>query len=138
MKTRKARIGRVLGKNSLEEVAGFDPSTQGVRISGEIAVYRRQIILEVVKHLDSVYGIEFSSDPLRDLVSSHAGIDALFSFRSDLRLNDLRAALTRLESGTFGVCIACKQQIEPRLLANDMTIRVCPSCEAGFHHHGSE
>ena len=138
MKTRTARTGRIAGRSSLARENGFDPATRGDQTPVEIGLYRGQIILEVIKHLDTVYGIEFSPDPLRDLISSQAGIDALFSFRSDLRLNNLRAALARLESGTFGLCLACKQRIEPRFLDADVTIRVCPSCEAGFHHRGAE
>lgn len=99
---------------------------------------RHQILLKLLNHLKSYYDFELTPDAVRDLLYSNAGIDALFSFRSDSRLNDLRAALARLESGTFGICISCKQPIALALLYNDITRRICPSCEAEFNHRWQE
>lgn len=99
---------------------------------------RRQILLELLKHLKSNYDFELPPEGVRGLMNSNAGIDALFSFRSDAHLNALRSALTRLDAGTFGICIACKQSIALTSLENDITRRVCPSCEAEINRQGQE
>jgi RNA polymerase-binding transcription factor DksA len=99
---------------------------------------RRTILVELLRHLKSVYDFELTPDAVRELIYSNAGIDALLSFRSDSRLDDLQGALARLESGTFGVCLACKQSIAWRPMDDDVTRRVCPSCEAHFNHRWVE
>lgn len=99
---------------------------------------RRTILVELLRHLKSVYDFELTPDAVRELIYSNAGIDALLSFRSDSRLDDLQGALLRLESGTFGICIACKQSIEQTRMDDDVTRRVCPSCEANFNHRWVE
>ena len=95
---------------------------------------RRVIVLELLKHLKSAYDCELPDDAVRTMMYSDAGIDALLSFRSDARLDDLRGALLRLESGSFGFCLACKTPIARIHLEGNITRRICPSCEAGLNH----
>jgi RNA polymerase-binding transcription factor DksA len=99
---------------------------------------RRTLLVELLRHLKSVYDFELTPDAERELLYSSTGIDALLSFRSDSRLDDLHGALLRLESGKFGICIACKQAIAGELMDLDLTKRVCPSCEAHFNHRWIE
>jgi RNA polymerase-binding transcription factor DksA len=99
---------------------------------------RRIILSEILKHLKSEYDFELTLDAARDLLYSNAGVEMVLSFRSDSCLDDLQAALARLESGTFGICIACKHPIARAHLDNDVTRRVCPSCEAEFNHRRPE
>jgi RNA polymerase-binding transcription factor DksA len=61
-------------------------------------------------------------------------IDALLAFKSDPKLDELRAALDRLEHGTYGVCITCKHPISREILQRDPGRRICPHCEQGFNH----
>ena len=82
---------------------------------------RRTILVELFKHLKSCYDLELTPNSVRSVLYSNAGIDALLSFRSDSHLDDLRGALLRLEAGTFGICIACKQSISQARL--DSSIR---------------
>ena len=96
--------------------------------------FRRLILIGVLKHLESVYDLDFPPGTVSAMIYSHSGTDSLFSFRSDPRLNELSAALARLESGTFGTCAACKKMITRTALESDITIRVCPSCEAAITH----
>ncbi|HTY60361.1 MAG TPA: hypothetical protein VMF59_16175 [Bacteroidota bacterium] len=95
---------------------------------------RHKILIEILAHLKTAYDFDPPPDSLRSLLNSAAGIEPLLSFRSDAHLDDLRGALLRLESGTYGICIACKQQIPQASLDADVTRRVCPSCEADFNH----
>ena len=94
---------------------------------------RRTILVEIFKHLKSCYKVELKPNSVRSVSYSNTGIDALLSFRSDSHLDELCGALLRLEAGTFGICIACKQSIIQARLDNDITMRICPSCEAGFN-----
>jgi RNA polymerase-binding transcription factor DksA len=94
---------------------------------------RRIILVELFKHLKSCYDYELTPNSVKSVLNSNAGIDALLSFKSDSHLDDLHGALLRLEAGSFGVCIACKLSINQARLDNDVTTRLCPSCEAGFN-----
>jgi RNA polymerase-binding transcription factor DksA len=95
--------------------------------------YRRMIIFELLKHLKSDFDVELSQDEITNLFRPDAGIDALLSFRSDSRLDELHGALERLESGTFGFCVSCKLPIPHADLDSSVTRRVCPSCEAAIN-----
>lgn len=99
---------------------------------------RRTILVELLRHLKSEYDFELTPDAVRELLYANTGIDALLSFRSDSRLDDLHGALLRLHSGKFGICIACRQAIVWKLMKDDVTKRVCPSCEAHFNHRWVE
>lgn len=62
-------------------------------------------------------------------------IDSLLAFKSDSYLEQLRAALDRLEDGTFGVCLNCKKQIDTLSLDADPTCRICERCELAYSGH---
>ncbi|HTY02013.1 MAG TPA: hypothetical protein VMG09_18455 [Bacteroidota bacterium] len=96
--------------------------------------FRRMILTEILNHLKTRYNLEVSPDAVKRLLHSNAGMDALFSFRSDTRLDDFRRALTQLDDGRYGICIACKEPIRQEDLAQDLTRRLCASCESGFNH----
>jgi hypothetical protein len=92
--------------------------------------HMRQIILgRLYTHLDQCYSITLSEDfPAGVPVSLHQ-IDALLAFKSDSCLDELHAALERLEDGTFGLCLSCKEQINDRLMEENPTRRMCERCE---------
>lgn len=43
----------------------------------------------------------------------------------------IRSALDRLESGDFGFCVSCGEEIAPKRLAIDATIPTCIACASG-------
>lgn len=43
----------------------------------------------------------------------------------------IKLALKRLDSGEFGYCVKCDEEIEPKRLAFDPTTLTCLSCAAG-------
>lgn len=43
-------------------------------------------------------------------------------------LDEVDAALLRFENGSFGVCVHCKDQVEPERLMNDPLMSVCLGC----------
>jgi DnaK suppressor protein len=48
--------------------------------------------------------------------------------RSQAKLEELGAALRRMEEGTYGICEACSQAIEPQRLAALPTASRCIAC----------
>ena len=48
--------------------------------------------------------------------------------RREQRLAQVEAALRRMESGDFGICFACGEEIDPRRLALDPTATRCIGC----------
>ncbi len=50
--------------------------------------------------------------------------------RLDIRRRKIEAALTRFDSGTYGMCCACQGNIEPERLSADPTVVFCLECAA--------
>jgi len=95
---------------------------------------RRVILSSLYDQLKTQYTIEWSRESFVGGHLSLPQIDAVLAFKSDPRLEELRGALSRLESGTFGVCCCCKSAINERLLESDPARRFCPLCESRFSH----
>lgn len=95
---------------------------------------RRAILRRLFEHLEEYYGIDWSRETFIDGQLSMHQIDAMIAFKSDARLNELRAALNHLEDGSYGICIGCKREIEERVLALDPARRFCTDCEQDFNH----
>jgi len=97
-------------------------------------VMRRSILSCLYSHLQDAYGLEYPEESFVQGPVSMQDIDALLAFKSDPRLDELRGALDRLERGTFGQCLACKEPMDPALLEADPTHRLCPACEQFYSH----
>lgn len=97
--------------------------------------HMRHVILgRLYTHLQDQYSISLSeSFPLEDRLSLHQ-LDAMMAFRSDPLLDELRAALDRLEDGTFGLCLSCKEEIDEEMMDQDPTRRMCVRCERVYNH----
>ena len=91
---------------------------------------RRTVLKRMFDLLERSYGISLGGEAV-DVVSLHE-IDALLSFKTEPRLDELRGALDRIYDGTFGVCISCKGVISEELLNADPARRMCPACEREF------
>ena len=55
--------------------------------------------------------------------------------RSQLELDDVNAALQRLESGRFGECERCGEAIAPARLQALPQARLCLACQSAAEHH---
>jgi RNA polymerase-binding transcription factor DksA len=97
-------------------------------------VMRRSILTLLVDQLKASCDLDFPHGTNVIDVITNSEIDALLSFSSDPKLDELREALTRLESGTFGICIGCKNWIDRPLLFRDPGMRICPDCEKRFRN----
>ena len=91
--------------------------------------FHRIILRKLYTHLRKNYSIRVSKTPPLEGRRSLRYADTLLAFRSDATLEQLRAALDRLEEGTFGVCLACKENIDAGWLDTDPTRRMCERCE---------
>jgi DnaK suppressor protein len=92
-------------------------------------VLRRAILVRLYDHLQDAYGVEWPRESFVGGQLSLREIDALLSFKSDPRIDELRGALDRLEEGSFGRCLACKKDIDQELLEVDPAMRLCEQCE---------
>ncbi len=95
---------------------------------------RYLILSRLYEHLDETYGIEWPRDSFVSGRLTLHDLDALLAFKSDPKIEELRNALDRLESGTYGVCIGCKGRISQELLDADPAHRFCLDCEQQFSH----
>lgn len=95
----------------------------------------RQVILgRLYTHLKDSYSISLSEEFLtQEQVSLHQ-IDAILAFKSDPLLDELHAALERLEDGTYGFCLGCKEEIRDELMDADPALRFCERCERVYSH----
>ena len=93
---------------------------------------RRAILQSLFEHLERNYDLSWpDQDVMKGQVSLH-DVDVLLAFKSDLRLDELRGALARLETGLYGVCALCKTSITEEVLESDSAARFCKDCEKTF------
>lgn len=103
-------------------------------------VMRRSILQCLYAHLQDAYGLEIQAEQFVQDQMSDRELDALLAFKSDARIDELRSALDRLESGAYGTCLACKDVVDQGLLDADPARRLCGSCEVLYSHimtHGT-
>ncbi|HTY58161.1 MAG TPA: hypothetical protein VMF59_05060 [Bacteroidota bacterium] len=98
---------------------------------------RRVILSNLFEYLKLNYDFERPPDGFTSGQISDREVDILLSYKSDHRLGELREALARVESGTFGYCLGCKRPLNGSDLEQDPTKRMCPACEESFNlrHH---
>lgn len=94
---------------------------------------RRVILSNLFEHLKLNYDFERPADLFLSGQISDRDIDIVLSYKSDHRLGELREALSRIESGTYGYCIGCKRRLSRADLEEDPVKRVCVSCEESFN-----
>lgn len=108
------------------------PNSEEVAMQKSRQAMRRVVLRALFEHLEETYNLEFPHEAsFRNNLARHQ-IDALIAFKSDERLDALRGALDRLESGTFGSCLCCKKSIEEELLDQDTSRPMCAVCEGKF------
>jgi RNA polymerase-binding transcription factor DksA len=90
---------------------------------------RRKIMHSLFLHLSEKYA--FSEGDINADMTMHQ-LDALLAFKSDLRVEELRSALDRLEDGSYGSCMLCKKPIANVALEDDPAIRYCDECEKAY------
>ena len=94
---------------------------------------RRVILSNLFEYLKLNYDFERPADSFVSGQISDREIDIVLSYKSYHRLGELREALARVESGTYGYCIGCKRPLSRADLVQDPAQRVCASCEESFN-----
>jgi len=97
-------------------------------------VMRQTILSKLNQHLQENYSISLPREGSAEQQPSLHQIDAVLAFKSDSQLNELRNALSRLEEGTFGVCLGCKSPISEEVLSTNPIQRLCERCEKRYSH----
>jgi DnaK suppressor protein len=89
---------------------------------------RRRDGIEIVAEADQFDEAQRTAE--RDLLITNLDRDSIM-------LRDVRAALARLEDGTFGACLRCEEDIAPRRLAAVPWASLCLKCQewADAHRH---
>jgi RNA polymerase-binding transcription factor DksA len=98
----------------------------------DISHFHHIILTKLHSHLRKQYPYSYNET----IQQEH--IDSLLAFKSDSHLEQLRAALDRLDEGTFGVCLSCKQEIDIGPLHADPTCRMCERCEIAYSGRASK
>jgi len=106
-------------------------------MQNSVRTLQRAVLSKLFDHLQEYYGVDSSRDYFVNGRLNLHQIDALLAFKSDPQLDELRAALDRLEHGTYGVCITCKRPISREVLERDPGRCLCAACEQGFNHGAS-
>jgi len=96
-------------------------------------VARKELILgKLYDHLCADYSFGWPRELFVNADLSFHDIDAILAFKSDIQLEELRIALDRIEEGTFGICLRCKQDISLETLDAEPSRRFCQVCEREF------
>jgi DnaK suppressor protein len=81
------------------------------------------------RHRDGIV-VERSADQLEDIqAASHRALAVCNLDREFNQLRDARAALRRIEDGSFGTCQECDQDIHPKRLAALPWATLCIRCQ---------
>jgi DnaK suppressor protein len=119
---------RITMKTSCAEVNGFQAILE--RQETELArVLRKRDGIAVEKSADQMDEIQYASE--RDLAIRNVDRDSTV-------LRQVKAALRRIQDGSFGTCIECESAISPRRLAAVPWAQRCIQCQEAADRYGRE
>src|SRR5579872_5222439 len=115
-------------------------SRKKTRIDSSEILRRRRILeterLEAMRSLDRLEDetreVDFDGPKdVGDICITNLSKEALFQQRDDrqLRVRMTEAALARIQQGTFGVCVSCGDEINPRRLDALPWTQYCLRCQ---------
>ncbi len=99
---------------------------------------RLRILAYLFRHLKALYNLDWPRKVFGTGEISEHDVDAMVAFKSDPHLDELHAALRRLEREKFGTCIRCSLDIDQTLLDDDPTRRLCAECEREMNRPPAE
>jgi len=120
---------RVREQRTVKAVPSRNPFVEEVPIRSGRRAMRHAILVMIVDRLEECCDIEVTRDAFVDDDVSLRLVDAFLSFKSDSRLDELRAALGRMEDGTYGICLCCRRPIDDERLERQPVQRVCARCK---------
>jgi DnaK suppressor protein len=90
----------------------------------------RQAELNDILHNREALAIETSADELDRIQQAQERDYAMGAIdRDSLRLREIRAALERIEEGSFGICLDCEEEIAAKRLAAVPWTALCIICQ---------
>jgi DnaK suppressor protein len=90
----------------------------------------RQAELSEGRHNREALAIETSADELDRIQQAQERDFAMGAIdRDSLRLREIRAALERIDSGSFGICLNCDEEIAAKRLAAVPWTALCIVCQ---------
>jgi DnaK suppressor protein len=94
------------------------------------ALKTRQTELSDGRHNREALAIETSADEFDRIQQAQERDFAMGALdRESLRLREIRAALERMESGSFGICLNCEEEIAAKRLAAVPWAALCIVCQ---------
>lgn len=112
--------------------------------SGTLAAYRQRLLTmqeqltqRIFQTEESMYAMDADRDIERtDRVQEEAAEVALTALDEQGRreIEEIRAALGRIDEGTYGVCAACGEDISPARLSAMPMARRCVPCQERLEH----
>ena len=107
-------------------------SSEILRCQRILEIARREAIRSLERLGDETRDVD-SDDPkdVGDICTTTLSKEALFQQRDDrqLKVRMTEAALARIEQGTFGVCVSCGDDINPRRLDALPWTQYCLRCQ---------
>jgi DnaK suppressor protein len=112
---------------------------KGVKVAGPLEIHRRQL-LEKRSSVLSGLGVKFDTRARMGRVAEDDQAQISHDEFVSLRMNGLdyrqlrmvEEALDRLDSGDYGICLACDQPIAEKRLQALPWARYCVKCEEGI------
>src|SRR5580704_13445583 len=77
------------------------------------------------------YNFEEVKDELEELLLK-AAKEPILETRTR-KLNMIKRAMNRIQTGMFGICESCPEEIEEKLLEHDLTVTRCTGCQRKFN-----
>ena len=109
--------------------------TQGFR---KILTSRVAELERITRHRDGI-AIERSADLVEEVQSASERTLAVINLDRDCsQLRDARAALDRIEDGSFGICQQCDEDIHPKRLAAVPWAAFCIHCQDALDRNTEE
>lgn len=105
------------------------------RREAELQVLLREHTLEAaLEGGDDRAGADF-----KDMAGAEtlATVDQAQAAQALAELQQLHAARKRLDDGSYGTCLDCGEEIDPRRLAALPAAALCASCQAAHEHHAA-
>jgi len=103
------------------------------------ALKTRQAELSALRHNRQALAIETSADELDRIQLAQERDFAMGALnRESARLREIKAALQRIDRGTFGICQNCEEEISAKRLAAVPWTALCIVCQEAADRTASE
>ncbi|MDW8130098.1 MAG: TraR/DksA family transcriptional regulator [Bryobacterales bacterium] len=104
----------------------------------EILERKRAELAETVRRRDEI-AIEKSADAIDEVQRAAERELAIRNLdRESQLLRNIRAALARMDEGTYGICVRCEEPISPKRLAAVPWTPFCISCQEAADRNEQE